>query len=1594
MTRFLMICTALLASGTAAFAQYTNVLDGGTNQIVNSVWSSNLPIIVGSTTSNNFLGIDVGGLVTNASGVIGNTAAASNNAVMVFSDDAAWVVAGDLLVGNGGAGNSLLITNGAQVASSNGYIGNSNTAQNNIVLVTGSGSSWTITNDFVVGNSGSANILNIINGAVVSNANGFVGAQAGSSNNIAVVAGSGANWINEETLTIGAAGNSSNVVAAVSGGTVTASNLVVHAGNDFNLNNQGTLAMTADFDYSEQTNLNWNSGGTLSVAGNLTGLDNLAVSNQYLTINGGTWTNAAANRTVGVDASGNSLTIKNGGRVENAEGIIGSTTNASGNAVLVTGTNSVWNNNGDLTVGASGAGNQLYIQNGGTVSNANAWVGRSDGASNNYVEVFGEGALWVNNGTLTVGAANATNNNITVLSGGTIKADGLNIESGNSFNLEDDGTLAMSGAFDASKSNFNWNAGGTLSVGGELSGLATTNGQSVLGGGKRLVLDGGSHSVTNDFVVGYESSNVSLSITNGGGAENANGFIGWGSNASHNAVLVADAGSAWTNSGDLYIGLYGDPTNLMTTGTGNSLTVSNGGWVHVGGVDTNLSAGSGGIAVANNSTVAISDNSTVLTEGLFIHTNGMVNLDGTLQVTGDFDANQIGFNWNDDATLTVNSNLTYSGDIGGSNKTLNVDGAAASWNAGTNLLVNGNGSTVNIKAGATVTAMHTTIGAGSNDVNNTVNVSGDSTTLNGGSQFTVGFSGSDNHLTINNGGTVENTHGYIGMDALASGNSVTVTGSNAVWRNTGDLYVGRDGSGNMLNIKDGALVESMNATIGSTGSSNSALVSGSNSIWRAGGTTVDGLENSLTVEKSGLVESDSVAIRGASNTLTVTGADSVWRNSNFFTTHGTSNTLSILDGGMVDTASTFMHGSGNTIRVDGPDSTFLSSGSISVGVLGEGGNRIVIQNGGRLIDTYGTVGNRASSNTVSVIGDGSVWENTFDLGVGGEDAFNTLQISSGGIVSNRNGDVGVSVSATNNVVTVSGPGSSWVNSGTLQIGKFGAIDNLVSVYGGGTVSASNLIIETGNSFSLSNNGTLAMTGDFDFSTDTNNLNWTSGGTLAIQADLQNTTEHNGNGLILAIDEGGTWTNDADHIIGNSASGSELEVRNGGYVLNNNGFVGATSNALNNSVIVSGSGSIWENQGMLQIGAFETNGASLNSGNSVTVKSQGTVIADTLEVAGGNSFNLNDSGTLSMTGGFNLSNYTNDTFNWNKGGRLSVGGILSGLDETETIVSGVTNNATFIDTEHIVNINGPAGRLSGNTNLIVGLDSADTRLEILDGGKVDNENGFIGWGKSSDRNSVWVSGAGSVWTNRENLYVGGYRTSNSWVNAGTSGGQNELKVENNAWVFVGDVVASNLPSASGGIAVAATNGSELVLGYGSLRTDSLYIGAGSNRTGTVEVRKEGAVYLDNLVIAGGSNNVFELAGSLVVTNGFDAGMAGFKWEDEGRITLQSGDLTGISGIEGTNRAVFLNSANWMTNTALLIGAYGSNNTLTVTGNSQLTSSGATMIGSSNAVNSVVTLGGSNVVWNNTGDLTVGNDGSGNSLTIKDGANFVNTGNAFI
>ena len=139
---------------------------------------------------------------------------------------------------------------------------------------------------------------------------------------------------------------------------------------------------------------------------------------------------------------------------------------------------------------------------------------------------------------------------------------------------------------------------------------------------------------------------------------------------------------------------------------------------------------------------------------------------------------------------------------------------------------------------------------------------------------------------------------------------------------------------------------------------------------------------------------------------------------------------------------------------------------------------LTIQTGGTLADSFGTIGNLPGGvGTVTVTGPGSSWSNAGSIVVGGLGT-GTLIIQDGATaqdgVSSGGGSIGLSAGSTG-TVTVTGPGSSWINgpSGGLNIGSFGT-GTLTIANGGKVIDITPLVSNIGNG--AGSHGTVTVTG--------------------------------------------------------------------------------------------------------------------------------------------------------------------------------------------------------------------------------------------------------------------------------------------------------------------------------------------------------------------------------------------------------------------------------------------------------------------------------------------------------------------------------------
>jgi T5SS/PEP-CTERM-associated repeat protein len=439
--------TGFIGYETSASNNAVYVVDAG------SVWFNRTNVYVGYNGAGNRLIITNGGSVFCAANFfapsyVGYNSSSSNNAVLVSGVGSIWTNGSDINVGYSGSANTLTITNGGKMFSSNfGYIGNNNSSKSNKMLVTGTGSLWSNNAVIYVGNSGGGNSLTIADGGkVFAGAYGYVGNS--SSSNSAMVTGTNAAWIIGGSIYVGytGSGNSltmSNGGAVVGGPFITDANIGYFGGTSNSVLVTGTGSVWSNINgitiglepTCSGNSLTVTNGGTVLNLGNATVGNSGSANMAFVSGTGSVWTNGGS-LVVGSSGPGNTLTITSGGKVTSIGGTIGGSSALAGNNVIaIIGSGSVWSNSGDLAVGSGGSGNEFILFNGGSAYNGNAYIG--NGGSSTLASTFGGGSVWYNRGNLYVGYSTDINH-LQVGSSSTVVASNAYVGyNGGSFNLVD-----------------------------------------------------------------------------------------------------------------------------------------------------------------------------------------------------------------------------------------------------------------------------------------------------------------------------------------------------------------------------------------------------------------------------------------------------------------------------------------------------------------------------------------------------------------------------------------------------------------------------------------------------------------------------------------------------------------------------------------------------------------------------------------------------------------------------------------------------------------------------------------------------------------------------------------------------------------------------------------------------------------------------------------------------------------------------------------------------------------------------------------------------------------------------------------------------
>jgi T5SS/PEP-CTERM-associated repeat protein len=908
---------------------------------------------------------------------------------------------------------------------------------------------------------------------------------------------------------------------------------------------------------------------------------------------------------------------------------------------------------------------------------------------------------------------------------------------------------------------------------------------------------------------------------------------------------------------------------------------------------------------------------------------------------------------------------------------------------------------------------------------NSVLVSGTGSLLNANGAafangyFELGIYGHDNTMILTNGGRLNvNAYGYIGVVASASNNSVLVTGSGSQWTNTGFLYVGYGGPYSQLRIENGGRVDNTHGFVGQYtagqiagygSQSNYISVSGPGSLWNNTSDLYLGYNaggNTLIITNGGRVNSlhgftGYLHVNSGSNTVIVTGSGSVWSNSNYLI-HGNTggdNHMVISDGARVD-ALYYLQGytDNNTLLMTGSNTLFsMPASSFEVG-LGGKNNIAVITNRARIVSLDGYIGNGAtgSNNVIVIAGSGSEWTNTSHLTVGYSGGYNTLRIEDGARVDNSGawigGGLGGTANASNNTVVVTGSNTQWNSYNTfygLTVGDK-ARHNTLIISNGASVTTPRLFVGSGvltystaagnNNLVITGPGTTVNVNDVGasygltvgFSSGSNYLSIADGAKVfSVGGYVGYNGLGNGYGgdynRVLITDPGSVWSNTSYFELSIYGGYNEMVITNGGRMQSAiQGFIGNVGPS--NTMIVTGSGSAWTNTGQLFVG-YQGHGNSLIIANSGRVDNTTAYVGGFGSVAGSNNtvtvtdpgsvwnssgilylgYNGRDN-TLIISNGARVSSVSAPTaasgiLAWNSAASSNNTVIITGAGSTWTNTGGIYHgyssggnkvivsdggqlyashylqsyastvnpgsNSLFITgSGSLVHLSGPAGY--GYWESVYGPN--DT-LTIANGGRMNNTEGYVGGSVSGSNTVVTVTGAGSVWSNRSTLFVG------------YAGPSNRVTVSDGARVDSGAGILGYLYNGS---TLLATNNVMEVTGSGSLWHSRGQLFMGYNGHGNTLIVSNGASFINNS--SGAGTSVGSYIGGFAAASGSNQTIvvtgSGSTWTNTGAIYL--GYIAGGNKLRITDGARVDSAYAYVGYLAAPQGYFADNNSVLVSG----------------------------------------------------------------
>ena len=1376
----------------------------------------------------------------------------------------------DLYVGSNAANVTTNFTSGTN-RFNNTYVGYTTNATNNLLNVSGAGTVLTNTNDLIVGNVGSGNRLVISNGGQVFNRSAYLGYGVYTAmpwlyatNNSALVTGTNSRWT-VSGLEVGYQGNASSLVIS-NGGQVSSYQPVrigpYASGNSVLVSGAGSsLLASVQIGEASIDGLSYNNSLVVSNGGVITGTNAVgggskigwssSNNNVLITGNGSVWTESGL-LSIGLfeDGISNRLVISNGGTVTTGGGVIGvgGYTNDpplpgnAGNSVRVTGTNSLWTSTGQLVVGQNSDGNSLTISDGGSVvcgTNLiiNQYYPNTNGNyAGSLVQIDG-GRLVVTNGRITFGAGLGT----LQVDGGTVEVKELlattpitpsgqilPAERRGSYVLLNGGTI-ISGATTISNGN-NSSDDSTFYVGG------TT------GSGAAFIAKGGTHTFWADVTVGRSGSSNSLVITNGAevflksrpipSSEQSRGgtnfVIGVAAGAANNSVSISSGRLVMTN-GTLEIGRAGSGTLSIHGGTVEAPSIvvasqaGSSGTLNIGRFGTNDAAGTinapsiafgAGTGVINfNQSNATTISAVISGAGTLrqlgsgtttlsasnTYTGGTTISAGTLELDN---TGSVAGNITNNATLSINrtNSLTLTNLVSGTGA-LSKSGAGTVIFTGANTYSGGttiSAGTLQINAGGVVSNSATTlVGSGGSG---TLNISGGTYS---NFNVSIGHSGGTGILNLNSGSLSAQNLAVSGNSAAAgtlnlNGGTMAVAGSFVV------------ASGGTINVNTGGVLRGGNGGHLSADATNSLINFN-------GGTGSAGLN--LFVGNGGTVDLRGQSL-GTNNwgNLIASAPGGVLRNSGTnASTIATANTIWLWQGGQ----KLIIDASGGDILIN---SWITSSLMTNTGIIKTGSKALVLTYSGN--DYNGATLLQQGSlrlDHANAAGSGAITQSN---------AASTLQINATGTVSNAMSLYNI---ATLQTVTLSG--SKTLNGTTYNVAA-------------GTTTTESGVLSGAGGLTKSGTGTMTLSASNSYSGTTT----VSAGVLS----LANTNALSASTLDYSSAGRVSFSNLTGANLGGLQGSTNLALTNasGGAVALN---VGANNSNTTYSGILSGGGSLTKvGAGTMILSGANTysgtttisagtvaisNGASFGS-NTVTFASNGTTVAALASVLVTNNYALTGSGTMDV--GANV--LTNSGVISGAGGLTKAGAGTMVLGAANTYTGGTTINAGTVAISNGSSFGNNTVTFASNGTTVAALASVlvTNNYALTGSGTMDvGANILTNSGVISGAGSLTKAGAGTMILGAANTYSGTTTISAGTLqvgNGGTTGTLGAGNVANGGTLVFNrsdDSTYSGIISGSGevtksGIGRLSLSGSSSYTGATTVSAGDLNLSGGSITNSAVTV----------------------------------------------------------------------------------------------------------------------------------------------------------------